>query len=461
MLNARPVEGPFRTLRWWADAALIAILLVVPWIQIGGEPLILLDIPARKFHVFGLVIFPQELIFLWLLVIGLALALFFFTALAGRLWCGWACPQTVFTDLFAAIARRLQRWKGTRPPPRVALWRKVATHVAWLAISAIVGFHLIGYFVSPYTLIADLRAGILHPTALVFHVAAGLIAYLDFAFVKQTFCKVLCPYARFQGVLFDRDTLVIGYDAHRGEPRGKAAKRPRSDGEALGLARSEGGPLHGLASSASATGDCVDCRLCVAVCPTGIDIRKGMQLECIACTHCIDACNGVMGRLGRARNLIGYRSLVSLQGKREARLLRPRVAIYGTLVLVVGVAFTTLLVRRVPMDLQVMRSGEGLYATAADGRVTNTFTLHIQNRGREGRQFQIRLDDETPYELLAGMNPIQVPASSNAETRVFVLADAGSAASRDILFVLEPDDGADGKVVRRARFVAPGGNGAH
>jgi cytochrome c oxidase accessory protein FixG len=435
MLNARPVEGPFRTLRWWADAVLIAILLLVPWIRIGGEPLILLDVPARKFHVFGLVIFPQELIFLWLLVIGLALGLFFFTALAGRLWCGWACPQTVFTDLFAAIARRLQRWKGTRPPPRVAPWRKVATHAVWLAISAIVGFHLVGYFVSPYTLIADLRAGVLHPTALVFHVAAGLLAYLDFAFVKQTFCKVLCPYARFQGVLFDRDTLVIGYDAQRGEPRGKA--------------------------SATAAGDCVDCRLCVAVCPTDIDIREGMQLECIACTHCIDACNGVMERLGRARNLIGYRSLVSLQRRREARLLRPRTAIYGAMVVVVAIAFTTLLARRLPMDLQVMRSGAGLYATAADGRVTNTFTLHIQNRGREGRQFQIRLDDETPYELLAGMNPILVPGSSNAETRVFVLADAASAASRDIHFVLEPDDGAGGRVVRHARFVAPGGNGAH
>jgi cytochrome c oxidase accessory protein FixG len=435
MLSARPVEGPFRTLRWWADAVLVAILLLVPWIRIGGEPLILLDIPARKFHVFGLVIFPQELYFLWLLVIGLALALFFFTALAGRLWCGWACPQTVFTDLFAAIARRLQRWKGTRPPPRVALWRKIATHVVWLAISAIVGFHLIGYFVSPYTLIADLRAGILHPTALLFHVAAGLAAYLDFAFVKQTFCKALCPYARFQGVLFDRDTLVIGYDTHRGEPRGKA--------------------------SATAAGDCVDCRLCVAVCPADIDIRKGMQLECIACTQCIDACNGVMQRLGRARNLIGYRSLVSLQGKREAWLLRPRVAIYGVMMLVVGVAFTALLARRMPMDLQVMRSGAGLYATAADGRVTNTFTLHIQNRGREGRQFQIRLDDGTPYELLAGMNPILVPGSSNAETRVFVLADAASAASREIHFVLEPDDGSGGRIVRRARFVAPGGNGAH
>jgi cytochrome c oxidase accessory protein FixG len=435
MLSARPVEGPFRTLRWWADAVLVAILLLVPWIRIGGEPLVLLDIPARKFHVFGLVIFPQELIFLWLLVIGLALALFFFTALAGRLWCGWACPQTVFTDLFAAIARRLQRWKGTRPPPHVALWRKVATHVVWLAISAIVGFHLVGYFVSPYTLVADLRAGMLHPTALLFHVAAGLLAYLDFAFVKQTFCKVLCPYARFQGVLFDRDTLVIGYDAHRGEPRGKAAARD--------------------------AGDCVDCRLCVAVCPTEIDIRNGMQLECIACTHCIDACNGVMARLGRARNLIGYRSFVSLEGTREARLLRPRVAVYGALLLVVGVAFGALLAGRLPMDLQVIRSGAGLYATAADGRVSNTFTLHIQNRGRQGRQFQIRLDEETPYELLAGMNPILVPASSNAETRVFVLADAATAASRDIHFVLEPEDDAGDRIVRRARFVAPGGNGAH
>lgn len=213
-------------MRHAANAILIAILLGVPWLRIAGEPLILLDVPGRKFHVFGLVIFPQELFFLWLIVMGAALALFFFTALAGRLWCGWACPQTVFTDLFALIARRIEGWKGSQRPRHVGLWRKIVTHAVWLAISLIVGFHLVGYFVSPYMLIADLRAGMIHPSALGFLFTVSALAYVDFALVRQVFCKYLCPYARFQGVLFDSDTLVIGYDTTRGEPVASAPSGP-------------------------------------------------------------------------------------------------------------------------------------------------------------------------------------------------------------------------------------------
>jgi cytochrome c oxidase accessory protein FixG len=434
MLTARPVQGRYRTLRWLADAVLIALMFLVPWIRIGGEPLVLLDVPARKFHVFGLVIFPQELFFLWLIVAGLALSLFFFTALAGRLWCGWACPQTVFTDVFAAVARRIEGWKGVTRPARVAAWRKVATHVVWLALSTVIGFHLVGYFVSPYTMFADLRDGVMHPTALGFLVAVSLLAYADFALVRQVFCKYLCPYARFQGVLFDRDTLVIGYDTQRGEPRGK-------------LARAEG---------AAARGDCVDCGLCVAVCPTEIDIRKGLQLECIACTQCIDACDSVMARIGRPRGLIDYRSLVSLEGLREARLLRPRVAIYGALLLVLGVTFAATLSRRLPMDLQVTRNAANLFSTAADGRPGNAFTLHIENRARSQRTFRIVLGHADPFELVAGMNPIVVPAVSATETRVFVLANSDAVGSRDFEFVLEPVDDPGRSVVRRARFVTPG-----
>ncbi|MEN8159083.1 MAG: cytochrome c oxidase accessory protein CcoG, partial [Myxococcota bacterium] len=285
MIQARAVQGGYRRLRWWADAALIAVLLGVPWVRIGGEPLVWLDIPARKFHVFGLVIVPQELYFLWLLLAGLALALFLGSALLGRLWCGWACPQTVFTDVFAAAARFIQGWRTSRPPARVALWRRLLTHVVWMAASLVVGFHVVGYFVPPYTLLERLAAGP-SGTAFGFLAVTSLLAYLDFAFVRQTFCKALCPYARFQGVLLDRDSLVIGYDVWRGEPRGKVG---------------------------STDGDCVDCRLCVQVCPTGIDIRNGLQLECIACTQCIDACDGVMARLGRPRGLIDYRSWVSLR----------------------------------------------------------------------------------------------------------------------------------------------------
>jgi cytochrome c oxidase accessory protein FixG len=435
VLGARPVEGVFRRLRWWANAILIALLFAVPWIRSAGEPLVLLDVPARKFHVFGLVIFPQELYFLWLLLAALALALFFTTALLGRLWCGWACPQTVFTDVFAAVARRIQGWRGAQPPARVALWRRAATHATWLLLAWLIGFHLVGYFRSPYDLLGTLFCeGRLYPTTFAFHLAITALCYLDFAVVRQTFCKFLCPYARFQGVLFDRDTLVIGYDARRGEPRGKKG---------------------------TTRGDCVDCGLCVAVCPTGIDIRNGLQLECIACTQCIDACNGVMQRLGRPRDLIGYRSLVGLLGERAPRLLRPRVVAYGSLLLAVGVAFAVLLQARQPLGFHVAHNSAQLYTRAADGRIGNSFTLRIENRDRAERSYRLRLAEGDRFELVAGLNPIPVPATGTASTQVFVLPRPGGAErSQEIGFVLEVVDGSARPVLRRARYLLPGGGDA-
>jgi len=458
LLSARPVRGFFRRLRWWTDWILIAILFAIPWIHIDGEPLILLDIPARQFHVFGLVIFPQELYFLWLILAAMALALFFFTALFGRLWCGWACPQTVFTDLFAALARRIQGWKGNQVPRRIAIWRTVATHAVWMLLSLVIGFHLVGYFHSPYDLIsAALRDGKIYPTVLGFHLAVAALAYFDFVFLKQTFCKYLCPYARFQGVLFDRDTLVVGYDATRGEPRGKARRANRAAVQAQLAQRASGARSELEASGAQQTGDCVDCNLCVAVCPTGIDIRNGLQLECIACTQCIDACNGVMARLGREANLIGYRSLVGLEGSREVRLLRPRVLIYGAMLAAVAVSFVILVGRRLPMDLHVAHNRNALSSTAADGRVGNAFTLHIQNRDREDHRFRLRLEDPNDFDLVTGVNPISVAAASAVETRVFVLAtDAGVVPSgaQEIRFVLEREDDTSERVVRSARFLS-------
>ncbi len=402
MLNARPVQGFFRRFRWAADGILIAILVLVPWARIDGEPLVLLDVPGRKFHVFGLVIFPQELYFLWLIVAALALALFFFTALAGRLWCGWACPQTVLTDVYAAVARRLQGWSRSGPPARVATWRKLATHGLWILLSLILGFHLVGYFVSPYDLLPALRSGTLTPTETGFLIVASALAYLDFVVVRQTFCKFLCPYARFQSVLFDRDTLVVGYDRLRGEPRTRRLQR--------------GGGV-------AAGGDCVDCGLCVAVCPSAIDIRDGLQLECIACTQCIDACNGVMARLGRPRNLIGYRSLVGLERIRPVRLLRPRVAIYAALLCAVTLSFVSLLAERVPLAIEVSHNPSALSGASADGRFANAFTLHIQNRDRVPRVLRLRIEAPAGFELLAGVNPVTVPPLATVEARVFVLAD--------------------------------------
>ena len=428
MLSARPVDGRFRSLRSIVNAVLVAILFAVPWVRIDGEPLVLLDIAARRFHVAGLVIFPQELYLLWLLVIGLAIALFFFTTLAGRLWCGWACPQTVFTDVFAGIARRVEGWKGFTRPKRVAPWRRVALHAVWLAACIAIGFHLVGYFHSPYAMLHEIRTGSLSSMTVGLWTVATAVAYADFVFVRQTFCKYLCPYARFQGVMFDRDTLVVGYDTRRGEPRGKRAQ-----------------------------GDCVDCGLCVAVCPTGIDIRDGLQLECITCTQCIDECDGVMAKLGRAPSLIGYRALASLEGQRPARLLRPRVLVYAAMLAAIVVGFGAALAQREPLDLQVIRNRAELFQTAADGRASNAFTLHIQNRARMPRSFVVALEGSPGFELVAGMNPVSVDATDEVETRVFVLAPLGSdvgADGREIRFTIEATDDARARVERPARFLA-------
>ena len=425
-------RGRFRTLRWWANGGLIAVLLATPWIRFdGGEPLVLLDVPARKFHLFGLVIFPQELFFLWLVIASLALTLFFATALLGRMWCGYACPQTVFTDVFAWLERRIQGWRGSRAPRRVALWRRAATHLAWLGVSAIVAFHLVAYFVSPYEWPLRLAQGEIG-TAGIFFAVLTVLAFVDFAYFRQTVCKTICPYARFQGVLFDRDTLVIAYDEARGEPRGKRGR---------------------------AAGDCVDCTRCVQVCPSEIDIREGLQLECIACTHCIDACDDVMGRLGRPLGLIAYRSLASLSGVPGAGLVRPRTLIYGSLLAVVGLTLVTGVARRVPVGFEVFHNRNALSQVSADGRTGNSFEMRVENRTREPNRYRLRLEAAPPgWELVAGSNPIALSPLETLRVSFFVLAPTdASRAPRDIELVLEPENGSHSAVSRETSFIWMGG----
>ena len=428
MLDARPVEGFFRTLRWRVTTVLLLILFVIQWVRIDGRPLVLLDIGARRFHFGPLTIFPDELYFLWLLIIGLAIALFFFTAIAGRLWCGWACPQTVFTDVFAAIGRRIEGWKGHVRPKHVSPWRRVLMHAVWLLLCAVFAFHLVAYFHSPYDLVSEIRAGLLPKTATGIWAFLTLVTYADFAIVRQTFCKYLCPYARFQSVMFDRDTLVIGYDTKRGEPRGKRAG-----------------------------GDCIDCSLCVQVCPTGIDIRDGLQLGCIACSQCVDACDGVMEKTGREPGLIAYRALSTLEEGRPPRLLRPRVVVYAMLLVLLAGTFVALLAARKPFEMQVVRGRGDVYRVAADGRAENVYKLHILNRIGEPRSFRVRLEGGPGFELVTGLNPVPVPATGDVETSVFVLAPPKARigpGGQEVRFVLEPVDDDSVRIERKARFLA-------
>jgi cytochrome c oxidase accessory protein FixG len=336
--------------------------------------------------------------------------------------------------------RRIEGWKGARRPARVAAWRSALLHAVLALLCVGIGFHLVGYFRSPYDMLASLASGEISRASFGFLAVASALAYVDFVWVRQTFCKFLCPYARFQGVLFDRNTLVVGYDARRGEPRGKKGR---------------------------ASGDCVDCGLCVAVCPTGIDIRAGLQLECIACTQCIDACNAVMERVKRPRNLIGYAPLEALEGGGATRVLRPRVVAYGTLLVAVGIAFAGLLARRLPMDLQVEHNRSALSSRLPDGRLGNAFTLHIENRDRSAHEFRVRVEDGAGrLELIAGRNPLEVAATSAIETRVFVVEpralrgeedeeeEEDDLHARPIRFVLERVDDTSRRVVRSTHFLA-------
>jgi cytochrome c oxidase accessory protein FixG len=291
----------------------------------------------------------------------------------------------------------------------------------------VIGFHLVAFFVSPRELAASLAHASATPTQLGFLGAATALAYLDFAWVRQTFCKYLCPYARFQSVMFDRETLVVAYDGARGEPRGKRGKT---------------------------TGDCVDCGLCVAVCPTGIDIRQGLQLECIACTQCIDACDGVMAKLGRAPKLIGYRA----SSGRRARLLRPRVVVYGAALCAVALALAEQLAERVPFEVFASHNAASLYSTLADGRPANSYTLRVENRDRSAHRFELLLEAPAGFDLLAGVNPIALEPLASRELRVFVAGPRGAAASQpqEIWFSVADEDRASLRVRRRATFLTAG-----
>ncbi|MBL8333627.1 MAG: cytochrome c oxidase accessory protein CcoG, partial [Rubrivivax sp.] len=326
-IQPRAVSGWFAAWRWTLVWLTQALFYGLPWLHWNGTPLMLFDLDARRFHVLGLVLFPQDFVYLAALLVLSALALFFFTAVAGRLWCGYACPQTVYTEIFLWIERvtegdrqarlRLdkQGWSADK------LLRRGGKHAAWLAVALFTGFTFVGYFTPIRTLAASVASASLGPWELFWILFYALATYGNAGWMREQICKYMCPYARFQSALIDRDSMVIAYDTQRGEPRG--TRKRGTDARAQGL------------------GDCVDCTLCVQVCPTGIDIRNGLQNECIGCAACIDACNQVMDRTGSPRGLIRYATENGVaQGLGRSQMLRrvarPRVALYGGLLLAAG-----------------------------------------------------------------------------------------------------------------------------
>jgi cytochrome c oxidase accessory protein FixG len=373
----RELPGRFQRLRKLALAVLLGLFYAVPWCTWDGRQAVLFDLPARKFHVLGLTFWPQDFFLLALLLMIAALSLFFFTALAGRLWCGYACPQTVWTELFLMIERwtegdRAARIKLDRGPwDRARLLRKTTKQVLWVGLALWTGFTFVGYFTPIRVLGDEVLALATGPWETFWILFYGLATYGNAGYLREQVCMYMCPYARFQSAMFDKDTLIISYDEQRGERRGarKRGDDARSEARAKGL------------------GDCIDCTLCVQVCPTGIDIRDGLQYECIACAACIDACDSVMDRVGYPRGLVRYTTAHALAG-RPQRMLRKRTMVYGALLLALAGAWVAGLVLRAPLALDVLRDRNALYRLEG-GSVENVYLLKVINRDARAHRYQV------------------------------------------------------------------------
>ncbi len=372
--------GFFQKWRWAAVWVTQIVFYGLPWLQWNGRQALLFDLAARKFYIFGMVLWPQDIIYLTAILIIAALSLFLFTAVGGRLWCGYACPQTVYTEIFLWIERHIEGDRAKRmrldkdPMSARKFALKAAKHGAWIAVALWTGFTFVGYFTPIRELIVEVATFAAGGWSLFWILFYGFATYGNAGWMREQVCKYMCPYARFQSAMFDPDTLIVTYDRERGEPRGAGSKKS---------SRAEQG-----------LGDCVECKLCVQVCPTGIDIRNGLQYECIGCAECIDACNYVMGKAGMPKGLIRYSTERALAEHYAAKgiwghVLRPRVLVYAGILAAVTAALFVAVAVRVPLKVDVIRDRGALAREAEDGRIENTFRLQVMNTSERGQAYAL------------------------------------------------------------------------
>jgi cytochrome c oxidase accessory protein FixG len=437
----RGISGRYARLRTLSAWVLLGLFYAGPWLQWNGRQAVLFDLPARKFYILDLVLWPQDFIFLTGLLIIAALSLFFVTALAGRLWCGYACPQTVWTEVFLWMERvtegdRIDRIKLDRAGwSRHKLARKSAKQFLWITFALWTGVTFVGYFTPIRMFLGEIASFTVGPWEAFWSLFYGFATYGNAGYLREQVCKYMCPYARFQSAMFDRDTLVITYDAERGEPRG--ARRRGTDPKAVGL------------------GSCIDCTWCVQVCPTGIDIRKGLQIECIACAACIDACDSVMDKMGDARGLIRYTTQNALD-HRGTRILRPRILIYGALLLILCSVWMGTLVLRKQVDVDVIRDRNTLYRLLDDGRVENVYNVKILNKTEAPHRFVITVSGEGALSLDPEPARFDVAAGEVRPIAIRVRRPAYEPlGSQDIRFAISAEDAPKLHAQSKARFLAP------
>jgi len=438
----REVHGIFAALRTSGVLALLGLYYILPWLMWDGHQAVLFDLPARKFYILGLVFWPQDFFYLTLLLIISALSLFFFTALAGRLWCGYACPQTVWTEAFLWIERRIE---GTRPQQMkrdkesMSLKKfrvKAVKHLIWIAFSLLTGLTFVGYFSPMRELAVNFVNWNLGPWETFWIFFYGFATYGNAGWLREQVCTYMCPYARFQSAMIDKDTLIISYDEARGEPRG--ARKKTVDPRQAGL------------------GDCIDCTICVQVCPTGIDIRDGLQYQCIGCAACIDACDDVMDRMGYPRGLVRYTTENILSGKAR-HIFRPRIFVYAAILTAITIGSFYAILNRSPIALDVIRDRNSLFRETNEGLIENVYTLKVINMDKVEHEYSLSVTGIPGLNMKMDAIDIVVKSGEVVELPVRVNVDPENLQERstEISFHLDALDGDDLSVTEKARFLGP------
>jgi cytochrome c oxidase accessory protein FixG len=456
----RSVSGVFA--KWRIVLVLFTQILFygLPWVQWNDRQAVLFDLISRKFYIFGLVLWPQDIIYLTLLLILSALALFLFTAVAGRLFCGYACPQTVYTELFMWIERKIEgdrfariRLDGEEWPWSFRKWRiKLTKHFLWVLVALWTGFTFVGYFTPIKVFAAEIIGFTLGPWQAFWWLFYAFATWGNAGFMREQVCKYMCPYARFQSVMVDKDTFLVTYDKTRGEPRGSRSKA--ANHKELGL------------------GDCVDCSICVQVCPTGIDIRDGLQYMCIGCGACIDACDQVMDKVGYDKGLIRYtseRAMLEHMDNKKARhyIFRPRVMVYIGIMTVLMIAFITSVFLRNPLRVDVMRDRGALAREIEGTKIENVYRLQIMNSSENAMRVHLSVTGLPSMHILNSqgkeVGELVVNPSSNLlmPVKVRVLIDDVKPGTHPINFDIEAkEDGPNASNTLRVRdekssFIVP------
>jgi cytochrome c oxidase accessory protein FixG len=433
------VKGRFTRIRYIVFTVLIAIYVVLPFVQVGGHPAVFIDIVNRRFYLFGSVFNAQDFWLVFFLLSGIGLALIIVTTLKGRLWCGYACPHTVFLE---GVFRRIERWiegpRAQRLRRNAAamtfdkLWRKVLKHGIYIVLALLLSHVFISYFVSLPSLLDMVRQSPAnHPTAFTWVVVMSGILWFNFAWFREQLCLIICPYGRLQSAMTDRDTMVIGYDWNRGEPRGK--------------------------TSDPANGDCIDCKRCVVVCPTGIDIRNGLQMECVGCAACVDACDEIMDKVGRPRGLVRYDSLNGLEGQRK-HVVRPRLFFYAGIVMLWLIGAVFAFAQSAEFEANVLRH-EGAPFAIVDGQVRNSIRVHLINKTNATQTFVFEPESSSGIEYVVPR--LRVELKSLGSTYVPILAvlpveEMKPGLKMQLAISMEGREDRKSRRVVEAPFVGPG-----